>query len=138
MDNLTPAQRRRNMQNIRSTGTKPEVFIAKSLKLKKIYFSQNVKTIFGKPDFVFRKKRVIVFVDSDFWHGHPKRCRMPKSNKKYWNNKIKSNKERDRKVNKRLREQRWVVIRLWEHDIKTNLDGCIIKILKALSSSTNN
>ena len=66
MDNLTPEQRRKNMQNIRSEGTLPELLIAKELRKLKIYFAKNVKTITGKPDFVFRRKKVIVFVDSDF------------------------------------------------------------------------
>ena len=128
MDNLTPAQRRRNMQNIRSEDTLPEQLVAKELRRRKIYFARNVKEIFGKPDFVFRKKRVAVFIDSDFWHGHKKRCIMPKSNCEYWNQKIKRNKERDKAVSWKLKKEGWTVIRLWERDIKRNLAKSLKKI----------
>ena len=133
MDNLTPAQRRINMQNIKSKNTTPEKIIAKELKKQKIYFAKNVKTIIGMPDFVFRRKKVVVFVDSDFWHGHPKRCIMPKSNRDYWDNKILNNRLRDRKVNKELKLQGWKVVRLWEYDIKKHLDRSMNKILSAVN-----
>jgi len=132
MDNLTPEQRRRNMQNIRSEGTRPELLIAKELRRRKIYFAKNVKTITGKPDFVFRRKRVAVFVDSDFWHGHRTRCIMPKSNCGYWEQKIARNKERDRQVTRALKKDGWTVIRLWEKDIRRNLDRCIKRITGVL------
>ncbi len=133
MDNLTPEQRRINMQNIKSKNTTPEKIIAKELKKQKIYFAKNVKTIIGMPDFVFRRKKVVVFVDSDFWHGHPKRCIMPKSNRDYWDNKILNNRLRDRKVNKELKLQGWKVVRLWEYDIKKHLDRSMNKILSAIN-----
>ena len=132
MDNLTREQRHKNMQNIRSTDTKPELIVAKELRRRGIYFAKNVKKIFGKPDFVFRKKKVVVFVDSDFWHGHKKRCIIPKSNKKYWVPKIEGNIKRDRRVNYRLKKDGWKVVRIWEHDIKKNIDKALKKITKAL------
>ncbi len=132
MDNLTPRQRRKNMQNIRSEGTRPEQLVAKELKRRKIYFANNVKTIFGKPDFVFRRKRVAVFIDSDFWHGHKKRCIMPKSHCAYWKKKIERNKQRDKKVNSELRKIGWNVIRLWEKDINRDLIKSVNRIIEAL------
>mgnify|MGYP001612581355 CR=1 FL=1 len=114
MDNLTPDQRKKNMRNIRSEKTLPEQMIAKQLKRREIYFARNIKTIFGKPDFVFRRKRIVVFVDSDFWHGHKTRFIMPKSNYKYWRQKIERNKQRDKQVNQELKKEGWTVIRLWE------------------------
>lgn len=134
MDNLTKEQRRRNMQNIRSKGTMPEKMLSKALRLRKIYFAQNVSSLIGKPDFVFRKKKIAVFVDSDFWHGHPKRFIMPKTGLKYWRNKIKRNTIRDKKVNKALRSEGWKVIRLWEWDIRENIDRCIKRIVRSLSN----
>ena len=132
MDNLTKEQRRKNMQNIRSAGTRPEKKVEKELKSRKIYFAKNVKNIVGKPDFVFRRKKVAVFIDSDFWHGHLKRFIMPKTNRKYWHDKIKGNKQRDTKVNKQLRKDGWKVIRLWEYDVKRNINKCLNKILEAI------
>ena len=132
MDNLTTKQRRKNMQNIRSEGTKPEQLIARELRRKKIYFAKNVKAIFGKPDFIFCRKRVAVFIDSDFWHGHKKRCIMPKSNCVYWEQKIERNKQRDKTVNRELRKEGWMVIRLCEKDINRSLAKSLKKIIGEL------
>lgn len=134
MDNLTPAQRRKNMQNIRSAGTKAELFLARELRKRKIYFAKNVKSILGRPDFVFRKKRLAVFVDSDFWHGHPKRCIMPKSNREYWNQKIARNRRRDRLVNRELKKSGWAVIRIWEHNLKHHFNSVLNKLIFCLKT----
>ena len=132
MDNLTKEQRRKNMQHISSENTTPELMVTRELKRRKIYFAEHVKTIIGKPDIVFRRKKVIVFVDSDFWHGHPKRFIMPMTNYQYWSNKISRNKERDKQVTKELRLKGWKVIRLWEYDIKHNFEKSIKTILVAI------
>lgn len=131
MDNLTKDQRRKNMQNIRSSGTKPEVIIMTALKKQKVYFTAHVKEVFGCPDIVFKRKKIAVFVDSDFWHGNKKRFIMPKTNEEYWTKKIKRNIQRDKEVNLYLKTSGWKVIRLWEHDVKKHTDKCVIKILRA-------
>lgn len=133
MDNLTPEQRRKNMQRIRSTGTKPERIVIKELEKHNLNFVKYDKSIIGKPDIVFSEKKVAVFIDSDFWHGHPKRFVIPKTNVEYWKEKIARNKKRDRKVNRELKKEGWVVIRIWEYDIKHNLNRSINKILKKLN-----
>jgi DNA mismatch endonuclease (patch repair protein) len=69
----------------------------------------------GKPDFVFRRERLTVFVDGCFWHGCPRHLRMPASNVEYWNAKIGRNMARDRRVNSELRREGWAVMRIWEH-----------------------
>jgi len=132
MDNLTKEQRRKNMQHIRSTGTTPERTIMLALKKRKIYFATYVSKIIGKPDIVFRRKKVVVFIDSDFWHGHSKRCIMPKSNIDYWKNKIERNRKRDKLVNRELKKQGWRVIRIWEYDIKHNPEKSLRKILDVI------
>ncbi len=75
---------------------------------------------------------MIVFVNSIFWHGHPTKFKLPKSNQAYWESKIERNRERDKFVNKTLRDQGWKVIRFWEHEIKKNLDQCVQEILREL------
>ena len=132
MDNLTKEQRRKNMQNIRSTGTRPEILIKKELKRRRIYFTQYIKTLPGKPDFVFRRKKVAVFIDSDFWHGNPERFIMPETNKEYWENKINKNKIRDESINKELGKLGWQVIRIWVSDLKNNYNGKINVILTSI------
>lgn len=76
--------------------------------------------LLGKPDFVFRKARVCVFVDGCFWHGCPKCYRLPSSNVEYWSAKIERNKARDRLVSKSLTHDGWRVLRIWEHELKKN------------------
>ena len=137
MDNLTQEQRRKNMQNIRSKDTTPERKIMQELRRRKIYFADHVKKITGKPDIVFRRKKVAVFIDSDFWHGHPKRFIMPATNFEYWSNKIARNKKRDKQVTKELRSKGWTVIRLWEYDVKHNFEKSIKIILRTIDKEQN-
>lgn len=132
MDNLTKEQRRKNMQHIRSTGTLPERAIMEALKKRRIYFAAHVSKIIGKPDIVFRRKKVVVFIDSDFWHGHSKRFIMPKTNANYWKKKIEDNRKRDKLVNTELKNNGWIVVRLWEYDIKHSFEKSFQKILNAI------
>jgi DNA mismatch endonuclease Vsr len=135
MDNLTPPQRKKNMTNIRSKNTGPEKMVFHALKKKKVYFCPHPQGIFGRPDLVFRRVKVAVFVDSDFWHGHPSRLIMPRTNKAYWRKKIELNRERDKIVNRELRNLGWKVVRVWEYDIKHNLDKAISKILTSVAEA---
>jgi len=89
--------------------------------------------LFGKPDFVFPKKKIAVFVDGEFWHGHPTRGQIPKTNKEFWLEKIAKNKKRDRLVNRTLKEKGWIVIRIWQHQLKDN--GWLRKIKKAFKDA---
>lgn len=134
MDNLTKKQRRKTMQRIRSKGTMPERLIERELRKRKIYFASHVASIIGRPDIVFRRKKLVVFIDSDFWHGNIKRLIMPKTNVDYWIEKIDRNRKRDKKVNVELKKSGWKVLRLWEYDVKHNIDKCINKILLYLNS----
>ena len=72
----------------------------------------------GKPDFVFRARKLCVFVDGCFWHGCPKCYRRPASNQNYWDSKIQRTKARDREVNRRLRARGWQILRIWEHQLR--------------------
>ncbi|HEX04833.1 MAG TPA: very short patch repair endonuclease, partial [Bacteroidetes bacterium] len=73
--------------------------------------------LFGKPDFVFPKERIAVFVDGEFWHGHPTRGQIPKTNTDFWIEKIERNKQRDRLVNRILKEKKWIVVRIWQQQL---------------------
>jgi DNA mismatch endonuclease, patch repair protein len=70
-----------------------------------------------RPDFVFKDRRVAVFIDGCFWHGCPLHCTSPDANRDFWGKKLKVNRTRDRLVNRLLRRQRWTVLRLWEHQL---------------------
>ena len=120
------------MRSIRSKGTKPERMLATALRAKRIYFGRNLKSITGKPDIVIRSKKLAVFVDSDFWHGHPRRFIMPETNRSYWLLKITRNKQRDLEVNRELHKGGWKVLRIWDYDIKKDICKCVNKITRAM------
>ncbi|MCL2182815.1 MAG: very short patch repair endonuclease [Chitinispirillia bacterium] len=132
MDNLSKDSRRKNMQHIRSENTVPELLVMNTLKYRRIYFARHVNKIIGKPDIVFRRKKIVVFIDSDFWHCNPRKFIMPQTNKDYWVKKIKRNVERDKTVNKELRKNGWKVLRFWESDIKKNVEVVVNKIIREL------
>ena len=132
MDNLSPADRHKNMCNIRSKNSLVERIIMQELTRRHIYFAKHVKKLVGCPEIVFRRKKVIVFIDSDFWHMNPKKFIMPKTNVEYWKNKIARNQARDISVNKVLSESGWCVLRFWESEIKKDRISVIEKILKAI------
>jgi len=88
----------------------------------------------GKPDFVFPKKQLAVFVDGCFWHGCPRCYRLPEDNRPYWRKKVRGNRERDRRNSRLLRRSGWKVLRLWEHSLKNEhlTDLALLKLRKAL------
>ncbi|QSW87187.1 MULTISPECIES: very short patch repair endonuclease [Flavobacterium] len=130
MDNLTPEQRSRNMQAIKSTATKDEVRLAKALWKLGYRYRKNNKKIFGRPDITFAKYKIAIFVDSEFFHGkdwETQQLRI-KSNRDYWIPKIERNIQRDEEVNAFLISQNWTVLRFWSKDIEKNLEVCLAKI----------
>lgn len=74
--------------------------------------------LFGKPDFVFPKQRLAVFVDGCFWHGCPSHGSIPSTNVTFWQEKLERNKSRDRLVNRELRRRGWRILRFWQHEFK--------------------
>jgi len=87
--------------------------------------------LIGRPDFTFPAERVVVFVDGDFWHGNPKKFKLPSSNSAFWEEKIKYNRAKDRRVTRYLRKSGWTVIRIWESSLKRNCDACVGRIIRA-------
>ena len=135
MDDLTPEQRKKNMQAIRSKDTTIELTLRKNLRKKGIRYRKNYKGLIGKPDIVITKYRIVVFCDSDFWHGYDwdnRKLRI-KSNQEYWIPKIERNMKRDKEVTAVLVEQGWIVLRFWEHSIRKNLESCLDDIEEAVS-----
>jgi len=130
MDNLTSIQRSKIMRAIRSTNTKDEVRLAKALWHLGYRYRKNNKKVFGTPDLTFKKLKIALFVDSEFFHGKDWETQKNrfKSNQEFWQNKIERNMQRDIEVNTYLMEQGWTVIRFWSSEIKNNLEDCIGKI----------
>ncbi len=129
------------MAAIRPRGNRDtEVRLATIMRASGITGWRRNQRLAGKPDFMFRKQRLAVFVDGCFWHGCRWHCRMPKSRADFWNPKIARNKARDMEVNRQLRKSGWRVIRIWEHSlcdsgrVLARLRRCLIsasKIAKA-------
>jgi len=118
-DTFSPQERSRIMSRIRSRGNAAtELRFVEILKQHKIAGWRRGIQLPGKPDFVFPRERVVIFIDGDFWHGNPKNFRLPKSNVSYWKQKILSNQIRDRRVNRLLRKQGWRVYRFWQSALK--------------------
>ncbi|HLA96178.1 MAG TPA: very short patch repair endonuclease [Pyrinomonadaceae bacterium] len=132
MDTLTKEQRRRNMQANRGTGSKIEVILAQALWKQGYRYRKNNRTVFGKPDFTFKKLKIAIFVDGEFWHGKDWTVRKHwlKSNQDFWHKKIERNMERDRVVNRILTENGWKIVRFWETDVKKNLEACLEEIAR--------
>ena len=97
---------------------------------KRFTLSKNVSGITGKPDIVFKGKKVVVFCDSDFFHGYDWENRKNdiKSNRDFWISKIERNIQRDKEVTACLEDDGWIVLRFWGNEIKRNLSQCADKI----------
>ena len=118
MDSVGRKTRSRIMRSIKSKGTKLEKEFHSALCSRGIKeIDSHPKDIFGNPDFVHRKAKMAIFLDSCFWHGCPKHCRMPHSNIEYWRKKIERNRKRDKLVTQTLIEKGWLVLRIWEHSL---------------------
>jgi len=130
MDRITSEQRKKNMQAVKSSGSMIERILAKTLWHKGYRYRKNDKTVFGKPDLTFKKKRIAIFVDSEFWHGKDwdSKKHEIKSNQEFWYSKIERNIERDKEVTEFLVKNGWTVLRFWGNDILKNLDSCIRRI----------
>lgn len=104
------------MGKIKSKETKLEKDFRKILWREGVRYRKNSSGYFGKPDIVIASKKLVIFIDSCFWHGCEKHCRVPEANRDYWLEKIKRNKERDGLVTRFYRKNLWKIMRIWEHD----------------------
>jgi DNA mismatch endonuclease (patch repair protein) len=127
MDRITKGQRRKNMQAIKATGSQIEKMLGKALWAEGLRYRKNDKRVFGKPDFVLVKHKLVIFCDGEFWHGKDwkKKKSAIKSNKKFWHTKIEGNIIRDKVVNKRLKSEGWMVIRFWGEKIMLDPEKCV-------------
>jgi DNA mismatch endonuclease (patch repair protein) len=119
------------MSRIKGKDTGLEVRVRSELHKRGLRFRKHVKELPGRPDIVFSRARVAVFIDGDFWHGY----RFPAWKDKvsdFWKKKISENRERDKKNHRKLREMGWMVIRLWQHELKKDFSSCIEKIVASV------
>jgi len=125
-DIFTPEKRSWIMSRIRGTNTKIDLRMKELLSENGYKFEMYPK-LFGSPDFVLKRKKIIIYCDGDFWHGY-KYDEKKKPAKKFWRDKIKGNMKRDGRVTRKLRRGGWAVLRFWEHDIESNPEKCMRRI----------
>lgn len=134
MDTVSKRKRSWIMSRVSQKNTPLEKIIQHELRKRKIKFFLHVKTLPGSPDIVFQEKKIAVFVDGDFWHG----WRFPVLEHKlttFWRKKISANRKRDQRNFRKLRSLGWRVVRIWQHQLITDKEKCIHKILNLLISS---
>ncbi len=117
-DVLTKKQRSYNMSMIRSRNTQPEINLRKMLSASGLRGYRLHYKLLGKPDIVFPKRKIAIFIDGCFWHKCHECFIKPETNRKFWSKKIDSNVKRDKIVNAELKTKGWKVIRIWEHEIE--------------------
>lgn len=128
-DVLTPEQRKKNMQHIRSKDTAIELKLRKALWERGYRYRKNYKDLPGKPDIVLTKYKIVIFCDGEFFHGKDWEVLKPKlensNNGEFWIKKISRNIERDNEVDKELLFLGWTVIRFWGDEIKKDPNMCV-------------
>jgi DNA mismatch endonuclease (patch repair protein) len=118
-DTFSKEQRSEIMRKVKSNRNKStELKLIQIFKAHKITGWRRNFKLFGKPDFVFPKRRLVIFVDGCFWHGHDCRNTKPKDNQTYWQKKIERNQKRDLEVTQVLSQKNWKVVRIWECELK--------------------
>lgn len=142
VDNLKTEDRRKTMRAVKGKGTTPErrLFgMLAGMQLKG--WRKNADDITGKPDVVFPHEKIAIFVDGCFWHGCP-HCqrKLPQTNRQYWERKINRNVELTTLNNQKLRSDGWQVIRVWEHELRNQVDRKRVRrqILRAINKELNN
>ena len=135
-DPLSPQARSARMARIRSRDTNLELRLRRALWSAGIRgWRCNVRSIAGCPDLAWKGRRVVVFVDSAWWHGHPSRWtpgRLPGN----WDAKIARNKERDAEVNALLKGDGWTVLRFFDFELDRDMSGCVAAVMAAVSDAT--
>ena len=131
-DIMSPEKRSAVMARIRGKNTGPERLLAEMLRSFDVSFESHCGDLPGRPDFVFREIKLVIFVDGDFWHG----WRFPLWRHKLtgnWEQKIAETRRRDLRNHSRLRRRGWRVVRFWEHHVVENPDYCKAKLVGLLS-----
>lgn len=124
------------MRKIKAKNTTPEIILRKALWNEGIRYRKENKGITGNPDIVIKKYKLAIFIDGEFWHGFnwKEKKKKIKSNREYWIKKIEKNIARNKLNNQLLKEQNWIVLRFWEHEIKRDLKKCVEKVKNVLAS----
>ncbi len=131
-DNLTPDQRRYCMSRVKGRDTGIEKAVRSNLHKRGFRFRKHDSRLPGKPDIIFTKEKLAVFLDGDFWHGY----RFPlweRTLPRFWKIKIAETRKRDQRNFQKLRRMGWRVIRIWQHEVKSDIEGVVTRITHAVN-----
>ncbi len=137
-DKVSKKKRSEIMSKVKSKDSKIEVDFRKAIWRAGFRYRKNPTKYFGKPDMVLSKYKTVIFVDSCFWHGCKKHCRLPTSRRKYWTAKINNNVARDKEVLTYYKKQGWKIFRIWEHDLLRSFDEVIKSVIEKILRTRNN
>jgi DNA mismatch endonuclease (patch repair protein) len=131
-DRLSPEQRSWNMSRIRGMNTLPERAVRTCAYRRGLRYRIHAMDLPGRPDIVFPGAKVAVFIDGDFWHGRRFSAWCARLSP-FWKVKIERNRRRDRRNFQKLRRAGWQVLRIWEHQVFDDTDGCVDRIISKLN-----
>ena len=133
-DVFSTAKRSQIMSRVRHRGNKAtELALINLFRRYALSGWRRGARIFGKPDFIFPKRRLAVFADGCFWHSCPEHQTRPANNKAFWKAKLARNKARDKVVTRTLKREGWNVLRVWQHELsRKNEDRLLRRIRNAL------
>lgn len=135
-DIMSKEQRSKTMSSIRAQ-SKLENTFSKALWRQGIRFRKNVKKLNGTPDIVIQKYKIVIFIDSCFWHGCPLHFKRPNTNQEFWDQKIFRNKKRDEEVDLYYLQNGWNLKRIWEHEIRTDINSAISNTVQFIKTHKN-
>ena len=127
-DTVSKKKRSEIMSTVRSKNSKIEVDFRKAIWKAGFRYRKNPTKYFGKPDIVLPKHKTVIFIDSCFWHGCKKHCRIPAVRRNYWMQKISKNVARDKEVVRHYKKQGWKIFRIWEHNLQKKTEKIISRI----------
>ena len=129
---LAPETRHRVMASIKSKDTRPELLLRKALWKQGIRYRVNLRIDSIRVDIAIPKDNLALFIDGCFWHGCPAHYRRPMRNEQYWNPKLERNQARDARNKSQLESNGWTVLRIWEHEVREELDKVTELILELI------
>ena len=140
-DTVSKERRSEIMSHIKSKDTSIELIVRRKLHSLGYRYKIHCKGLPGKPDMVFTKKRIAIFIHGCFWHGHDTGCRYShksQTRKEYWDSKISKTQQRDVEHTKTLCENGWKVVAIWECELKTDIDATVNKLIEILGAPKSN
>lgn len=125
------------MSRIRRRDTQPEILLRRALWAAGVRgYRTDDRRLPGRPDLAWTRRRLAVFVDGAFWHGHPS-AYTPGRHGDYWDEKIRRNIERDRAADEALKAMGWTVIRIWDFDVRRDVAGTAGTVIEALEAQAS-